>query len=72
MDTYNKPNSEFILRWPEVQKRVGLCRSQAHKLVSTGEFPAPIKLGARASGWLESDIQKWIEERIQQSQGGKS
>ncbi|EHD0971320.1 helix-turn-helix transcriptional regulator, partial [Escherichia coli] len=28
------------------------------------EFPAQVKLGERAIAFLESDIDKWIEERI--------
>jgi prophage regulatory protein len=56
--------NDRILRWPEVENRIGICRSQAHLLVSKGEFPPPIKLGARASGWLESEINVWLTQRI--------
>ena len=31
------------------------------------KFPKPIKLGPRASGWLESEINAWISERIAES-----
>jgi prophage regulatory protein len=27
-------------------------------------FPQPVKLGTRAVGWVESEIQKWIKRRI--------
>lgn len=60
-------STERILRWPEVQQRTGICRSNAHKLISEGRFPSPIKLGERASGWLDSEISKWIEDRISKS-----
>lgn len=50
----DKTQTDRVLRFPEVKTRVGLCRSHIHNLVSQGKFPAPIKLGARASGWLES------------------
>jgi prophage regulatory protein len=56
-----------FLRWPEVQMRVGICRSHVHQLVAQGKFPAPIKLGPRASGWLNSEITVWLEERIAES-----
>ena len=56
-----------ILRWPEVQKRVGICRSHAHQLIAKNQFPAQIKLGPRASGWIESEIETWLENRIAQS-----
>jgi len=60
-------SEEKILRWPEVHQRVGICRSNVHKLISEGKFPRPIKLGERASGWLDSEISKWIEDRISKS-----
>jgi prophage regulatory protein len=31
-----------------------------------GTFPKQYKLGPRAVGWLESDIEKWIEQRCGQ------
>ncbi len=45
-----KPNR--IIRWPEVQDRVGLSRSHIHALQHRGLFPMQIKLvpGGRASG----------------------
>jgi prophage regulatory protein len=62
--------TDRILRFPEVKARVGLCRSHIHNLVSEGKFPAPIKLGARASGWLESEIDQFIQSRIKESRKG--
>jgi prophage regulatory protein len=59
-----------IIRWPEVHERVGYCRTNIYYLIQSGDFPAPIKLGSRAVGWLESDIENWIESRIEQSQNG--
>lgn len=58
------PSHDKVVRWPTVNERVGLCRSYIHKLISKGQFPQPIKLGQRASGWLESEIDAWLEERI--------
>ena len=53
-----------ILRRKQVEKRVGLSRSTIYAKIAAGEFPAPIALGARAVGWLESDIIARIESRI--------
>ncbi|MEH6637671.1 MAG: AlpA family transcriptional regulator [Porticoccaceae bacterium] len=61
------PSNDRILRWPEVHQRVGICRSHAHQLVAQGEFPEPIKLGPRASGWLESEINEWLVRRVAES-----
>tara|TARA_R110000803_G_C11706683_1_gene286291 strand:+ start:200 stop:439 length:240 start_codon:yes stop_codon:yes gene_type:complete len=56
-----------ILRWPEVAKIIPISRSHAHGLAAQGKFPKPIKLGPRASGWLKSEINAWIADRIAQS-----
>ena len=29
-----------------------------------GSFPQPIRLGARAVGWIESEVDAWIREQI--------
>ncbi len=53
-----------VLRWPEVAKIVPISRSHAHALAADGKFPKPIKLGPRASGWLKSEINLWLTERV--------
>jgi prophage regulatory protein len=53
-----------ILRLPEVKERVGLSRSAIYLAVSREEFPRPVRLGARAVGWLESEIEEWIRQRV--------
>ena len=56
-----------ILRLPSVKERTGLSRSTIYALVSKGRFPKQIKLGERAVGWLENDINDWIEEQVLKS-----
>ena len=56
-----------VLRLPKVKSLTGLSRSTIYLRISEGTFPKPINLGARAVGWLESDIQSWIENRIEES-----
>lgn len=58
---------DIVLRWPEVQARIPFSRSHAHALAAQGKFPKPIKLGPRASGWLESEINAWLLERVAES-----
>lgn len=58
---------EKFLRLTEVQRRIPYSRSTIYLKVSRGEFPQPINLGARAVGWLESDIDEWIAQRIDKS-----
>ncbi|TVV46044.1 AlpA family transcriptional regulator [Thalassolituus sp. C2-1] len=54
-------------RWPKVHHLTGLCRSHIHSMAATELFPNPVKHGARASAWLESEISSWIADRIQES-----
>lgn len=56
--------TDKILRFPQVLNRIGLSRSTIYKKISDRQFPQPIPLGDRAVGWLESDIEDWIAERV--------
>lgn len=53
-------HEDKILRLPQVMARVGLKKSAIYKMIGNGEFPKQVKLGTHASGWMESDIQRWI------------
>ena len=55
--------SSKILRRPEVEQVVGLSRSTIYAMMTHGAFPQPVKLGARAVGWRESDVLAWLESR---------
>ena len=59
--------SKRILRLPNVLDRTGLSRSTVYQRVSEGRFPKPVSLGARAVGWVESDIEEWIGKQIEDS-----
>jgi prophage regulatory protein len=65
-----------ILRRHEVEARTGLSRSTIYsKMTPTKlrpqdfdpEFPKPVKIGVRAVGWLESEINQWLAVRVQKS-----
>jgi len=59
-----------ILRLPAVKARTGLSRSSIYLRVADGSFPRPISLGARAVGWVESEIEGWIAGKILKSRSG--
>ena len=56
--------SHRVLRLPAVKERTGLSRSSIYLRMAHEEFPAPISLGARAVGWLEQDVENWLEKKI--------
>lgn len=65
-------NAQRIIRRPNVEARTGIPKSSIYALMAKGEFPKPIKIGARAVGWLDSDIDAWINEQVSASRGGSS
>ncbi len=59
-----------ILRLPEVKLRTGLSRSYIYHLITQNKFPNTIKIGSRCVGWLESDINFWIESKLPSPNNG--
>jgi prophage regulatory protein len=55
-----------LLRLPQVKAQTGLSRSSLYRRIAMGAFPAPIKIGARASAWSSAEIEGWVAERIAQ------
>jgi prophage regulatory protein len=60
-----------ILRLPAVKTATGLSRSTIYARVAEGRFPAPVSLGGRAVGWLEAEVQTWLDERVAESRDRK-
>ena len=60
--------SHKVLRLPSVKDKSGLSRSTIYLRIKKGEFPKPISLGDRAVGWLEKDIDDWLDQKIKDSQ----
>jgi len=56
-----------ILRLPQVINRTGLSRSSIYLRMANNDFPLSISLGGRSVGWLEKDIDDWLDEKIQSS-----
>ncbi|WP_394146846.1 helix-turn-helix transcriptional regulator [Shewanella atlantica] len=61
--------SKRVIRLPGVKYKTGLSRSGIYLAMANGSFPASISLGDRAVGWLESDIDQWLDERIAAAKG---
>lgn len=56
--------NKIIKRLNGVKSMVGLSRSTIYALMAVDKFPQSISLGERSVGWLESDIDAWIDSRI--------
>ena len=56
-----------ILRLPAVKARTGLSRSTIYLRISEGRFPKAISLGGRAVGWIEAEVNDWLNQQIDNS-----
>ncbi len=52
--------AERVLRVKDVLTRIAVGRTKFHEMRRDGQFPPPVRLGARAIGWTESSIDGWI------------
>ena len=50
-----------MIRLPEVIKRSGLSKPSIYRHQKLGTFPKSRKIGDRAVGWIESEIDEWVE-----------
>jgi prophage regulatory protein len=59
--------SKAILRLNATLAKTGLSRSVLYSKISKGEFPKQISLSERSIGFLEEEVDKWIDERVRAS-----
>ena len=53
-----------MLRKPAVLRRMGIGKSTLHAQINAGLFVPPVKLGARASGWPDYEVDALVAARI--------
>ena len=58
-----------ILRVAAVEEKTGRKKSWIYAAVRAGTFPPPISIGGRASGWLSSEVDDWLEQQVHLSRG---
>ena len=56
-----------ILRRAQVERKTGLPCSSLYSLIAENKFPKPMQLSARRVGWLQHEVQLWLEERVAES-----
>ncbi len=52
------------LRFPAVQARVQLSKTQIFRLIKQGKFPPSHKLSDRVAAWDDAAISSWLEEKF--------
>lgn len=53
----------LLLRIGAVMQTTGLDRSTIYRLVTAGDFPAPVRLSALAVAWRRQDVETWSASR---------
>ncbi len=53
-----------ILRRPEVERRVGLSGMEIWRREKAGSFPRKVRLGPNSVGWVEAEIDAYLEELV--------
>lgn len=59
--------NQSLIRMPEVLRRIGYGKAWIYKLISQERFPKPVKIGSRSIAFVESEIDEWINSRIEES-----
>ena len=55
--------NDRLMRREEVETRCGIACTTIYRLMRTGQFPTPIKIGPRAVRWPASEIEAWLAGR---------
>ncbi|MCT4713216.1 AlpA family transcriptional regulator [Enterobacteriaceae bacterium H11S18] len=58
---------QSFIRLSEVQRRTGYSKAWIYRLMSQKRFPTSVKIGTRAIAFVESEIDEWINIRIEES-----
>lgn len=66
MDQNHAEKPTAILRRKQVEARTGLSRSTIYNRLQEGTFPKPVNLGPRSVGWLESEVEAWLRELVEE------
>ena len=53
-----------LLRLPAVIERTGSNINDVYNGMKAGTFPKSVPIGKRTVGWLESEIDAWIEAKV--------
>lgn len=57
-----------FIRLGDVKQLTGLSRSSIYQFIAKRKFPKQLKLGERAVAWDASEVQKWMLNRLKESQ----
>lgn len=56
-----------FLRIAAVIEKIGVSRAMIYQMAAEGDFPKPVKIAPKASAWVESEVDAWMDARIAMS-----
>lgn len=64
MNTAKQASIELL---PSVTARTGLAKTTLHQLIKQKRFPQQIKISDKRVGWISSEVDEWINQRVEES-----
>ena len=61
-----------VIKLAQVIEITSLSSATIYRLIKTGQFPKQLKLAQRSSGWLEEEINNWLDSKRINRDGGVS
>ena len=55
---------KMLIKLNEVKAKTGLSRSSIYAYIDKGLFPKQVKLGERCVAWIDSEIESWVDGKI--------
>ncbi len=57
--------ADALLRMETVTQATGLSPATVYRKLAAGDFPKPVRLGARCTRWKAADVRAWIQAQGQ-------
>lgn len=64
MNTAKQASIELL---PSVTARTGLAKTTLYQLIKQKRFPQQIKISDKRVGWISSEVDEWINQRVEES-----
>lgn len=61
-----------IIDIKRVTEKTSLGRTTVYNYMKDGRFPASVRLGERHVGWVETEVDAWLKEKVDASRAVKS
>jgi prophage regulatory protein len=61
-----------VLRLPAVRAKTQLPTSTIYAMMAAGRFPKPIALSSNTRGWIEAEVDEFLQARIAERDAGNT